>query len=486
MKNIIVQGRFMKRILGRNILFALSLFTLSGCANLMTTHEPTTPPLPDSYLLTNPNADLTDALFDSSKWWEAFKSEELNAIEEKALASLYSENKRAGNFDLQIAFTRLDQSAATLWQTRTQFLPNISYRGSAGNSTSEKQSIEDGPIVRSESESYSGTLSLSYELDLWGKIAAQNQASGYRYQASYEDVLTSVLSISSSIANNYIDLLSTRSSLDILHKQVELNETLVDLQKNRYANGQSTSLDVLQQQEQFIRSKSEEPILIERERALLASLALLTGELPTSTLEVNATSLPDMPPLPPTGIPADLIENRPDIRAAKYRLMAADKDLAIAQLAYLPDFNLSVSHALSSAAFSLLLNNWTTQLLASVSGIIFDAGANIAEANQKDAAAQELAITYVKTVANALDEVNTALMAEQAQKLYLDNLYEQLKFEKAAEEEAQLSYLNGVDTFLRYITQLQSLQTLERSIVTEEAELLKLRVNLYKSLGITI
>ncbi len=471
----------MKKKLSRYTVFASSLFLLSGCATQMSSYQPEVLPLPENYLV----ASGTEAI-NSLRWWEEFKSNELNTIEEKALSSLFGDNKMTGNFDLQIAFARLDQSAAALGISTANMFPSLTYNASVNDSRSKSQSNENAAGEYSDRTNYSGGLSLSYELDLWGKVAAQRQSDKFSYQASYEDMLTTVLTVSSSVATSYISLLSTRAELDILHEQVKLNSTLVELQKNRYTNGQASSLDILQQQEQLIRSQSEEPILFEQERALLASLAILTGELSTHELNITATDLPKLPPLPQTGIPADLLENRPDIRSAKYQLLAADKDLAIANLAYLPNITLGINANLASTALAVITNNWAASFVASLGGTLFDAGANAAKADQADAAARIAAITYVETVTNALNEVDTALKAEQAQVAYLENLYEQLKYEKAAEEEAQLSYLNGVDTFLRYITQLQSLQTLERSIVREEAELLKLRINLYKSLGINI
>ncbi len=469
----------LKTFQGTALIF--SFLFLSGCAANMSTYDIPDLPLPESYLVPS-----GEEAVDSLRWWEAFNSPELNAIEEKALTSLFSDDRMTGNFDLQIALAKLDQSAASLDISTANLFPSLSYSSSVNDSNSETRNNENTSSTYSDRINYSGGLALSYELDLWGKVAAQRQSEEYSYQATYEDLLTVVLTVSSTIANNYINLLSTRAELDILHEQLELNSTLVELQQNRYANGLASSLDILQQQEQLVRSQAEEPILLEQERALLASLSILTGELSTYDLNITATNLPELPPLPQTGIPADLLENRPDIRAAKYALLAADRDLAIADLAFLPTITLGANANLATSALSVLLDNWATSLVASLGGILFDAGTNAARADQADAAARIAVINYVETVTNALNEVDTALKAEQAQVAYLENLNEQLRYERAAEVEAQIQYLNGTDTFLRYITQLQSLQTLERTLIREEAELLRLRVNLYKALGITL
>ncbi len=459
------------------LLFTCSL-CLSACANIMTSYEAEHIPLPDTFLAEGGSASINNA-----KWWHAFNSEELNTIQEMALTSLDSENKRSGNYDLQIAFTRLNQSAATLSQAYSVLIPSISYSGR----TDYVNNSNDSTSTKAYEETdYSANFSLSYELDLWGRYTAQAQAVDYRFQASYEDVLTAVLSISSSITDSYIDLLSTRTELAILKEQVELNTAMVEIQEVRYLNGQATSLDVLQQKEQLLQSKADEPLLIEKERALLASLALLTGNLPTYTLDISEKDLPKLPPLPETGLPADLLHNRPDIRAAKLRLQAEDKDLSAAKLAYFPSITLGVTELASVVDINSLLDDWVATIVGTVSGTLFDGGAKSAAADRQDAITQEAAINYVKTVSLALDEVNTALMAEEAQKKYLAILEEQLVYEKAALQEAETSYLFGAGDFLRYITQLQTLQNLERTLIREKAELLKLRVDLYQSLGIKI
>ncbi len=468
----------MKKIKFHSSLLLICSLTLAGCANLMTNYEAENIPLPANFI-----AEGGSASIDNAKWWEAFASDELNTIQEIALLSLDSENKRTGNFDLQIAFARLSQSAATLDQSYSVFFPSISYTGNTDYTNNSNDSTSSKAYEETE---YRANFSLSYELDLWGRYAAQAQAIDYRFQATYEDVLTTVLSISSSITDSYIDLLSTRKELSILQEQVKLNTAMVEIQEVRYLNGQASSLDVLQQKEQLLQSKADEPLLKEQERALLASLALLTGNLPTYELEVNEKQLPALPELPETGLPADLLHNRPDIRAAKLRLQAEDKDLSAAKLSYFPSITLGVSEVASVLDINTLLDDWIASIVGTISGTLFDGGAKSAAARGQDAVTQEAAINYVKTVSTALDEVNTALMAEQAQKKYLAILQEQFIYEKAALEEAETSYLFGAGDFLRYITQLQNLQSLERTLIRQEAELLKLRVDLYKSLGIKI
>ncbi len=457
----------------------VSLFSMQGCATKITTYEPKEIQLPAEYL----SEGGVEAI-DSLKWWEAFGSEELNSIQEKALASLFGEDKERGNYDLQIAYTRLSSSEATLHQSKTSLFPSIS--GRANNSYTNNANKNVTGSTEKESSSYSLSFSLSYEVDLWGKIAAQVQASNYSYKATYEDLLTTVLTISSYITNNYIDLLAVRAELATLEEQRKLNESMVKSQELRYKYGQASSLDVVQQKEQLVRANSQKPTLLERERQLLASLALLCGELPTYKIEIKESELPILPALPQTGIPADLIENRPDIRAAKYRLLVADKNLAIAKVGYLPDISLSISQATSLTDIPQLLNNWVTGITSAIAGTIFDAGNKSAQTKKQDAAAQEAAINYVKTVSEALDEVNTALMLEIAQKEYIANLEEQYAYQLLALKESETRYLLGQDTFLRYITQLQAVQNMQTTLLNEKAALLNLRVDLYKALGISI
>ncbi len=457
------------------------LFTLQGCAAVMQTHEPKDPALPDNYLVSGGSEAYV-----SSHWWEVFASEELNALEEKALESLYNGENRGGNFDLQLAYTRLEQSAASMDLAESAYYPKLSYQAQASHSEKQIQANDNAAKVRSDNQNYSASLNLSYEIDLWGKVAARNQAADYRYQATYEDVLAAVLSVSSNIATTYIDILSARTEIRTLENQIALNEAMVDIQKMRYTSGQIEGSDLLQQYEQLERTKASLPALKERERVLLSNLTLMLGEMPTYEFDIQAQDLPILPDLPEIGIPAQLIENRPDVRAAKLDILASDKDLAIAKVEYLPDVTLSLTGALAAGEFSTFLSNWTATLLGSISGVLFDGGARGAEVDRLDSVTEGYVITYTKTVATALNEVNNALMAEEVQKQYVESVKRQLIYQKALEEKALSSYLAGDSTFLAYIIQLQTLQSLETSLISEEAELLKLRINLYKALGIQI
>ncbi len=470
------------RNLMRIFLFATVPLMLQGCAKDVVTYTAPTAEeltLPEEFIIVS-----GEEVLDNLEWWKAFNSSSLNTLQEHALSSLFEKNTRQGNFDLQMAFSRLEQSVASLRKTDSSNYPSLTYRGSTGYSKSESKAESGATTYKNSNSSYSASLTLAYEVDLWGKLSAATEASRLSYQATYEDMLTSVLTISSNITNNYIDILSTRAQLKVLENQVELNSTLVETQETRFSFGQSSSLDLIQQRQQLVQSKAEKPILEEQERALLASTALLLGELPTYTVNISETALPELPPLPKTGIPAELLENRPDIRAAKMRLLASDRNLAIAKLAYFPSLSLSAGLSFSSTDLAVLLANWTASLLASVAGTIYDGGSISAEEARLNAVTEELLINYIKTVCTALNEVNEALMKEQAQVKYLENLHEQLTYQQAAEIEAQTRYLFGTDTFLRYITQLQSLQSMERTIIREQANLLKYRVTLYKSLGI--
>ncbi len=480
----------------RHLSICLIPLLLSGCATFMTSSldggrgqvkEGETPSnilvrtdnskefiLPDAFILEGGSEERSPL-----EWWQAFESEELNALEERALSSLFTDDKKSGNFDMQLAFLRLDQTAYSFYRSfASGHIPSITYSSSMGG---DRYSNVDDVL-----DSGKLSFSLSYEFDLWGKVAAATLADRKSYKASYEDVLTTILTISGNVATTYIDILSARAEIKMYEEQMKLNTSVLEMQKTRFAHGQVTSLDLLQQQANVLKSESEKPVLIEKERALLASLAILMGELPTTPIEITEKQLPKLPPLPETGVPVDLLINRPDVRAAYLRLEASDLDLSVAKLVYFPNIRLSASDAFNLLDLPSALAEWSLNFAASISGIVFDGGTRRASRLSAKAATEEAAVNYVKTVANALNEVNTALMAEITQVNYIENLKQQLDLQERASKEALNRYMLGTDTFSRYLSQIQSLQTLQGTLLKEEASLLKLRITLYKSLGITI
>ncbi len=411
----------------------------------------------------------------TSAWWTDFNSQDLNKLIKKALTT---------NFDIAKAWATLRQSEASARQARASLFPTLDGSGSIETQRNSVQTSTSANRQESTSESYGLGLAASYEVDLWGRVNADQEAELLRLQATAYDLETARMTVAASVATAWASLLGNRAELSVVLDQIAINADIAELQHIRFMNGLSTSLDVLQQQEALASLKAAVPN-IEQECIILRNeLAILQGVLPSTGIAIDEkASLPAIGAIPAVGLPIQLLDARPDIQAAWARLEAADWDVTKARANRYPTLNLSASMLFNAAESSLLFTNWIAALAGAVSVPILDGGALAAEVERSRAVVDELIQSYAKTVATAMQEVGDALATEQGEKATLQRLQEQLTFATATRDEARNSYLGGATDFLNYITQLKNVQSLERSIVQQETKLVQARISLNRTLG---
>lgn len=439
---------------------------LAACAPFAPqTRQPRPEGLPASYtgsLHETAPADQ-DAL-----WWKELGSPELDALMTRAFAD---------SFDIAVARARLMQAEADARKAGAALYPGLNLSGDLAH----QRRAESSGTGRA-GESYGLGLVASYELDLWGRVRSEREAAALRHAASREDLASASMSLAGNLADTWAALLGVRGELAVLESQIATNDELVRILLTRYANAQSSGLDVLQQQELLLAAQAERPSLQLQIENLSHSLDVLCGGFPGATRLEGAQSL-TLPPPPDPGLPADLLFARPDIRSAWYSLGSAEFQSAAAQANRLPALRLSARGAVESADRSTLFSNWLTNLAASLSAPLFDGGALAADADRAKAVIDEKVALYGKSVATAMQDVEDALSAELRRREILDRLEAQLVLARQAQIEARNSYLGGRDSFLRYITQLQNVQSLERRVVRERSALVRSRIALYRALG---
>lgn len=408
-------------------------------------------------------------------WWKIFASEDLNRLEEIALKE---------NYDILSAYARMKQAAADANIAESEFFPLITLGASAAKNHSETKNEETGRSSSSSSERYRLEGGATYEVDLWGRVRSAYRAEAMRFIASRDDLQTAAMTISADVAGAWVELLGNQAETSVLKEQININESLVKLQKVRFSNSLVSSLDVLQQEEVLAASTAELPDLLQKTLELKNSLCILLGKIPGNLpdFDMNAP-LPVILAIPEAGIPADLLQYRPDIRAAWANVQASHYDLNEAEANRFPKLNLSFSHIFSAVHTADVLENWTHELLASLNYTFFDAGEKKYQVEKMRARAEEALLAYIKTVAEAIAEVNAVLAREYSQQEKLILLEKQYVMAKSATRGALNSYLEGSEDIMRFLTLLQSTQDLERTIARQRVSVVQVRINLYRSLG---
>ncbi len=408
-------------------------------------------------------------------WWENFNSSDLNSLVETALNN---------NFDILSAWAKLRQSEAVARKAGAGLYPTLNFEGSGGTRRTSTQVQAGGRRIETLSETYDLGLAASYEVDLWGRVSSEQEAELLRTKASAYDVQSAAMTIAAEISDTWAALLGNRRELAVLKEQIKVNKDLVELQAVRFDNGLGTSLEVLQQEELLASVQAEVPTLEQEAVILRNQLAILLGTLPGALPNFDESAkLPQLAAMPSPGLPVQLLDARPDIAAAWARLGAADWDVSAAHANRYPSLSLSASGVFQAAETSLLFTNWVAALVGSLAMPIIDGGSRKAEEARVKAQSDIDVQTYAKLVASAIQEVDNALASDKGENDKLRLLLRQYKFADAAMVEARNSYLEGVSSFLNYITELKNVQTLQRTIARQRTVLVRARIALYRRLG---
>ena len=427
------------------------------------------------------STDLNGPAVTDQQWWQGYDDPNLLALIEKA---------RAANPDLAILAENLVQADLQLQNAGASLLPGIGLSGSTGEQTRRPS----GGDWRS-SGSTSVSASISYEVDLWGRLGAAENAASFRRDASAFDFAAAQLSLSGAVASNWFQLLELRQRLSIARQNLELAEETLRIVDVRYRNGVADRSELARQRTAVLVLRNALPTLAFRLRQSEAALQVLGGEppwmvnsgeppwmvntdVPAGALE--QLSIPDIN----AGSPAELITRRPDLAAAEARLQAANADIAQARAALLPAVSLSAALGLSSDGLLSLSSPLTTANgLLALSQTLFDGGArsnNVALTQSRQVA---LVQGYRSSLLTAFSEAGDAmarinLFREQEQRL--------VEIEQQAEETLRLSevrYRQGAEDL---ITLLDSQRTLfDARVQRSEARLnhLLATVDLYKAVG---
>ncbi|MEZ4463873.1 MAG: efflux transporter outer membrane subunit [bacterium] len=414
------------------------------------------PPAPDAFLAP------VEGEASPARWWVAFGEADLTARVEASLA---------GSPTLHAARARIAQARATARRA-----------GADGGLSAE---AELGAIARAPTDggaralSFPAGISARYELDLFGRIDAVVEAATLDADASAAAFDAAGQTLAGQVASAWFQLAERQAQRAILADQTALNARVLGLVEERFRFGKAGAQDVLRQR-QLVESAVGDGARLDAEiRVLGHRLAVLAGAPPAAPPALAPTWT--LPPLPATGVPAALIQRRPDVRAAWLRVRAADQRVAGALAERFP--RLSFSASLSSGHVPLAVDNWLAQLAGNLVAPLLDGGRREAEVDRTRAAVQEALATYRLAVLEALSEVEDALARATHQVELLASLDRQLELATGAAERARDRYAAGAASYVDVLDAVRTLQALERARLSARRELFQHRIDLYRALA---
>lgn len=467
----------------RIVLMVGPTLALAACAAGPDYHAPQPAALgvPTGYSQ-GPAAPLDHAAL--AAWWTRLNDPALSALIDRAVAN---------NLDIVQAQARLRQARESLRQANAAFLPQVSGSGSGGrnyrNQAGGTRTDSSGNVISLGSSNWSSTYQLganaSWQLDLFGELSRSAEAARADLAASGYDLANVRMTIISELVTNYIQARQAQEQLRIARETQRVQQDNYDIARWRLQAGLVSSLDEQQALAQLSQTRATIPQLEASLRGSLNRIAVLTGEAPgeaTRTLEAPAP-IPTAATEIATGIPADTLRQRPDVRSAERALAAATARIGVAQAQLYPSLGISGNIGTTSNAFRNLFDLITGGVFANVAQTIFDGGRLASQVRSQRAAADGAFAAYKQSVLNALEDVENAmasLASARTRKAELATAYEA---SNSAAILARSQYQAGLIDFQTLSTSENTLLSARNGLAGAQADEVLAVAQLYNALG---
>ena len=378
------------------------------------------------------------------KWWEIFRNQELNALEEQVDVS--NQNLLAAEAQYRAARDAIRIERANLYPFVTSGISIADSRSAqitspSGNTVSGSHTLEDL------------SASLSYLADTWGSVRRSIRGSAESAQASAAQLENARLAIHSVLAQLYFQLRGIDGEEELFERTVKSYEEYLDLTKIRFDAGVASGADVAQAQTQLSEARAQRVDLGEARAQYEHAIAVLVGKAPAE-LSIAGAKIDMAPPPIPVGVPSDLLERRPDIAAAERQMAVANEQIGIAKAAFYPSISLSASVGLQSSRFAdwFLSPSGLWTVGGQLAQTLFDAGKRRAQKDFAQASYDAVVANYRQTVLTSFQQVEDSL---SALRVLADETLATDETVRAASESLEIStyqYKAGTASYLQVIT----------------------------------
>jgi multidrug efflux system outer membrane protein len=452
----------------------LAAALVSGCAVGPNYHRPEIPAPPQHRFLEAPAQAESIA---DLPWWEVAKDPQLQALVREAIAN---------NLDLQTATARVTEARAQYGIAKSFLLPQVAAgAGYTALEASRKSEPPEGSATRKTYQNWNAGFTLSWEIDLFGRIRREKEAAFAAYLATEEGRRGVLITLVADVASNYFLLRELDLELEVAHRTLASNDETVAFYEKRLKGGVSNRLEVDQAVANRARTAASIPDIERRIGLTEDALSVLLGRLPGPIARGVALEDQYLPPSPPAGIPAALLERRPDVVAAEELLVASNANVGAAKALFFPTISLTGLLGTLSSEFSNLLkadsNVWSVS--PGLFQPIFQGGRikrnyEAAKARYEQALAQ-----YKKAALDGYREVADALVTLQklgAQRTEIERGVDALR---DASKLARQRYDTGLSSYLEVLIADQYLFEQEILLAQTRGAELQAFVQLYRALG---
>ena len=414
--------------------------------------------------------------FANIAWWDLFQDEQLKKLIRIALEE---------NRDLKIAVERIEEMRANVGIAKADFYPKLDANITAGGLNPSNGSLTHTPEGRDPTGLAVATLDLSWELDFFGRISRATEAQRALLLASEEARRAVAMALVSDVAQAYIDLRGLDQRLAIAQRTLTSRRENVDYAKTRFEGHVADEVDMRQAEAELHRMEALSFTLEKQIAQKENELAFLLGHNPEAILRDRSASEMPIPAQVPAGLPAQLLERRPDVRRAEMELWSATAGIGEAKAMLYPQFALTASYGLASTDLGSFIDpaSQTWRLFANLLQPIFNAGKNQARIDVRESQARQSVYTYEKTLLQAMREVEDSLVGLRKAGEERGAQKQRVVADQRVLELSELRYKGGVADYLEVLDAQRSLFNAEIDEVGSLTEHNKSYVRLYKALG---
>lgn len=415
-----------------------------------------------------------------AEWWTVFNDPALNALQQRALRD---------NAGVRASAQRLMQAQAQLSSLRAAQGPSVNAGTSIANSRASQYTTQSLVLGGREiaGNNYAAGVSLSYELDLWGRVKRVVEAADAQALVTQHERDGVIVLLSTQVATTYWQLRGMDAEMAILRQALDARMEAQQVVEARFDGGLTNELDVARSRVERANAQADLHE-VQRQRNLLENgLAVLVGVAPTAPLiaSLGTTTLPE-PPMIPVGLPASLLAQRPDLAASVAGLRAANANVSVAEGAFYPSLSLTSNFGFAAESLSDIAKGGARQFSVgplALSLPLFDGGRNKANLALSKARYAEALANHEGRLLTALREVEDALSDAEQRKRQGDVQGQSQRAAARAVVVANARYERGLSTYLDVTDAQRSSLAADRAAAQIRTQRLLATVAVARSLG---
>jgi len=406
------------------------------------------------------------AVANGKPWWQGFNDPLLDGLIERALRT---------NNDLAAAAIKVRRAQLSARLTDTNLTPSVT----AGATSTVNRDLKRG----GDTQTHSVTGSLSYEVDLWGRLAAARDSSRWEAEATEADRRSAALSLIGTTAADYWQVAYLNQRIASSEASIAYAEKTLELVEVKYGAGAVSGIDVVQARQNVATQKADLTQLVRQRAEARNALAILFDQAPENGVPERA-ALPDGPlPAVEPGLPASLLGQRPDVHAAELRLREYLANVDATRASYYPAFTLTGSLGSSSTSLATVLQNPVAALGAGVTLPFLQWNTMRLNVKISEADYEAAVVSFRQTLYAALGDVENALAGRTQYEAEGKRLEEALALAQRAEQLAEVRYRAGYTAVQLWLDAQESRRSAENTLAANRLNRLKNLMTLYQALG---